>query len=48
VQAPDGTIWKVATASKKDTGPATRQIDGIALLLGVADGLFAGRAWVTC
>jgi predicted lactoylglutathione lyase len=37
VQAPDGTIWKVATASKRDTGPATRQIDGIALLLGVAD-----------
>ena len=22
VQAPDGTIWKVATSSKKDTGPA--------------------------
>ena len=37
VQAPDGTIWKVATASKKDTGPATRQIDGLAVLLGVAD-----------
>ena len=37
VQAPDGTIWKVATASKKDTGPGPRQIDGIALLLGVAD-----------
>jgi uncharacterized glyoxalase superfamily protein PhnB len=33
VQAPDGTIWKVATASRRDTGPATRQIDGIALLL---------------
>jgi hypothetical protein len=37
VQAPDGTIWKIATESKKDTGPATRQIDGIVLLLGVAD-----------
>jgi hypothetical protein len=37
VQAPDGTIWKIATESKKGTGPATRQIDGIALLLGVAD-----------
>ena len=37
VQAPDGTIWKVATSSKKDTGPATRQIDEIALLIGVAD-----------
>jgi hypothetical protein len=37
VQAPDGTIWKISTESKKDTGPATRQIDGIVLLLGVAD-----------
>ena len=37
VTAPDGTIWKVATSAKKDTGPATRQIDDIVLLLGVAD-----------
>ncbi len=37
VRAPDGTIWKVATSAKKDTGPATRQIDEIVLLLGVAD-----------
>jgi predicted lactoylglutathione lyase len=37
VQAPDGTIWKVATSAKKDTGPATRQVDDIVLLLGVAD-----------
>src|SRR6516225_6917314 len=37
VQAPDGTIWKVATSAKKDTGPATRQIDDFVLLLGVAD-----------
>jgi predicted lactoylglutathione lyase len=37
VQAPDGTIWKVATSSKKDTGPATREVDDICLLLGVAD-----------
>jgi predicted lactoylglutathione lyase len=37
VQAPDGTIWKVATSSKKETGPATRQIDDVVLLLGVAD-----------
>ncbi|WP_433181780.1 glyoxalase [Actinoallomurus sp. CA-150999] len=37
VQAPDGTIWKVATSSKKDTGPATKQIDEIVLLLGAAD-----------
>jgi hypothetical protein len=37
VRAPDGTIWKVATSSKKASGPATRQIDEIVLLLGVAD-----------
>jgi len=35
VQAPDGTIWKIATSSKKDTGPATRQVDSVVLLLGV-------------
>jgi hypothetical protein len=37
VQAPDGTIWKVATSNKKDTGPATREIDRVVLLLGAAD-----------
>ncbi|HEY3506108.1 MAG TPA: glyoxalase [Actinocatenispora sp.] len=37
VQAPDGTIWKIATSQKKDTGPATRRIDEVVLLLGVAD-----------
>ncbi len=37
VRAPDGAIWKVATSSKKDTGPATREIDDVVLLLGVAD-----------
>jgi predicted lactoylglutathione lyase len=37
VQAPDGTIWKVATSAKKNAGPATRDIDQIVLLLGVAD-----------
>ncbi|EFL29642.1 glyoxalase/bleomycin resistance protein/dioxygenase [Streptomyces viridochromogenes DSM 40736] len=37
VQAPDGTIWKVATSAKKDTGPATRRIDDVVLLLGVED-----------
>src|SRR5690348_16134281 len=35
VQAPDGTIRTVASSSKKDTGPATRQIDAIVLQLGV-------------
>jgi catechol 2,3-dioxygenase-like lactoylglutathione lyase family enzyme len=46
VQAPDGTIWKVATSSKKDTGPATREIDDIVLLLGVADVAATKRFYV--
>uniref|UniRef100_A0AAU2K1J0 Glyoxalase n=1 Tax=Streptomyces sp. NBC_00049 TaxID=2903617 RepID=A0AAU2K1J0_9ACTN len=37
VQAPDGTIWKIATSAKKHTGPATREIDEVVLLLGVED-----------
>ncbi|MDI9913812.1 glyoxalase [Rhodococcus sp. IEGM 1379] len=37
VQAPDGAIWKVATSSKKNTGPSTREIDDLVLLLGVED-----------
>ena len=37
VQAPDGTLWKIATSSKKNTGPAARQVDDIVLLIGVAD-----------
>ncbi len=36
VQAPDGAIWTIATSSKKDSGPATRQIDSV-VLLGVED-----------
>ena len=51
VCAPDGTIWKIATSAKKDTGPATRQIDDIVLLLGVADvaaskGFYTGHGLV--
>ncbi|MGW7319276.1 glyoxalase [Streptomyces sp. NPDC054865] len=37
VRAPDGTIWKIATSAKKDTGPATREIDEVVLLMGVED-----------
>lgn len=37
VQAPDGTIWKIATSAKKDTDPADRGIDEAVLLLGVDD-----------
>jgi catechol 2,3-dioxygenase-like lactoylglutathione lyase family enzyme len=46
IEAPDGTIWKVATSAKKDTGPDTRQIDQIALLLGVADVTASKRFYV--
>ncbi len=48
IQAPDGTIWKVATSSKKNTGPATRQIDQIVLLLGVADVPASKRFYLDC
>jgi predicted lactoylglutathione lyase len=43
MQAPDGAIWKIATSSKKNTRPASREIDDVVLLLGVADVLAAKR-----
>jgi predicted lactoylglutathione lyase len=46
VQAPDGTIWKVATSEKKDTGPAAREFDRFVLLLGVADVAASKRFYV--
>jgi catechol 2,3-dioxygenase-like lactoylglutathione lyase family enzyme len=46
VRAPDGTIWKVATSSKKDSGPATREVDDVVLLLGVADVKASKRFYV--
>ncbi|HEX6335883.1 MAG TPA: hypothetical protein VFZ85_02945 [Jiangellaceae bacterium] len=46
VQAPDGTIVTVASASKKDTGPATREIDELVLQLGVADVAASKRFYV--
>lgn len=46
VQAPDGAIWKVATSAKKDTGPATRDIDSIVLLLGAEDVSASKRFYV--
>ncbi|MCX5196102.1 glyoxalase [Streptomyces sp. NBC_00249] len=42
VQAPDGTVLKVATSAKKDTGPATRAIGHLVLLLG-ADEVSASK-----
>lgn len=37
VHAPDGTIWTIASSSKKETGAATRQIEEVVLQLGVAE-----------
>ena len=37
LQDPDGVIWKIATSSKKDTGPATREIDQFVILIGAED-----------
>jgi predicted lactoylglutathione lyase len=46
VQAPDGTIWKAATSSKKNTGPATAEVDDVVLLLGVEDVAASKRFYV--
>lgn len=46
VQAPDGTIWKIATSAKKETGPVTRAIDEVVLLLGVDDVKASKRFYV--
>jgi predicted enzyme related to lactoylglutathione lyase len=37
VQAPDGTIWKLATSAKKDAEPASRKFDEMVLLIGADD-----------
>ena len=37
VQAPDGTIWKVAASSKKNKAPAAQEFENVVLLLGVDD-----------
>jgi len=46
----DGAIWQVATSSRKDTAPATRDVDELVLLLGVDDvaaskRFYAGRGF---
>ncbi|WP_328995754.1 glyoxalase [Kribbella sp. NBC_01245] len=46
VQAPDGTLLKVATSAKKDSGPVSRQIDQVTLLLGVVDVKASKRFYV--
>ncbi|WP_156252700.1 VOC family protein [Pseudactinotalea terrae] len=35
--APDGTVWQVASESKKNTGPASKKVTDVVLLLGVDD-----------
>ena len=37
VTAPDGTIWKVASSAKKDSGVPTGRVDAVVLLIGAAD-----------
>ncbi len=41
-----GTLWKIASSAKKDTGPAARNIDDIVLLLGVDDVALTKRFYV--
>ena len=37
LQAPDGTLWKVAASTKKDSAPAEQTFEDLVLLLGVDD-----------
>jgi uncharacterized glyoxalase superfamily protein PhnB len=46
VRAPDGTIWKVVTSAKKDTGPVTRESGDFVLLPGVDDVKASKRFYV--
>jgi hypothetical protein len=46
IQAPDETIWTVASSAKKDTGPATQQVDEIVLQLGAEDVAASKRFYV--
>ncbi|GIF67036.1 hypothetical protein Ais01nite_50710 [Asanoa ishikariensis] len=46
VQAPDGTLVTVASSSKKDTGPAVRQVDDLVLQLGSTDVAASKRFYV--
>jgi predicted lactoylglutathione lyase len=47
VQAPDGAIWKIASSAKKNSGPATREVDDFVLLLGAADVKATKQFYVT-
>lgn len=44
IEAPDGALWNIATSSKKNSGPATKNVDDLVLLIG-ADDVRASRAF---
>ncbi|OLT32421.1 glyoxalase [Actinomadura sp. CNU-125] len=46
IQAPDGTVCKIASSKKKDSAPAAPEFDQVALLLGVADVKASKRFYV--
>jgi catechol 2,3-dioxygenase-like lactoylglutathione lyase family enzyme len=46
VQAPDGAIWNLATSSKKDTAPASREFERIVVLL-ASDDVSASKRFYT-
>ena len=46
VQAPDGALWKVASSSKEDSGPAERTVDELVLLVGAGDVKASKRFYV--
>lgn len=37
VQAPDGAVWNLATSTKKDTAPASREYENLVVLLAADD-----------
>ena len=37
LQAPDGTLWKVATSAKKDTTPPAKTVNSIVVLIAASD-----------
>lgn len=43
LRAPDGALWKVVSSSKRNTAPASRDIESIVLLIG-ADDVLATKA----
>ncbi|GAB2867518.1 glyoxalase [Nocardioides pacificus] len=46
VRAPDGTIWQVATSTKKNTAPPSRRVDDVVLLIGAEDVAVSKRFYV--